>query len=834
VGLVIWRANTEEVIQYQLTPIDLTGRTVLTDSRLVSRASFSVFFAIKGIRHNGHAYLRELYEKGVRAFVVESSERALVEQELEGISEPVSIWVVPHSIRALQQAAAAYRKTFSYPVIGITGSNGKTITKEWLAYLIQDSCQIVKSPRSYNSQIGVALSVLQMQPWHEVALFEAGISQPDEMQHLVDIIQPSIGIFTNIGTAHDEGFRSRKQKVTEKLRLFRHVEHLIYCRDHHTIQEEIFLFLKAVNPKIQLHGWSRKPQTEGWTLSVSPENKGSRLLLENANQSHTFVIPFTDDASIENVTHAVLAALILEQIKHKKLHWENKTTDLRPLAMRLELKQGIQDNYLIDDTYNNDLGGLQMALSFLDQQHTKRNKVLIISDMLQTGQLEEDIFTQIALEIERHGIQQVVGIGPGFLRQAHLFPQAQLFSSTEEFLATQAYLTIQSSLVLIKGARIFAFERIVRQLIHKVHGTVFEINLDAITHNLNFYRSKVPRQTKMMAMVKAFAYGSGSIEVAALMQYHRIDYLAVAYTDEGVVLRENGITLPIMVLNPQPESYQKLLDYQLEPEIFSAESFQSFLQFIAHLPQSAPYPIHLKLDTGMHRLGFTPDDLPALLPSLRESTSVRIASVFSHLVGADEAEHTGYSRQQIRQFREMSDAICQTIGYMPLRHICNTAGILRFPEAAFDMVRLGIGLHGIEAAGLEPTALRPAGTLKTTISQIKTIDAGETVGYGRKGVITQPSRIATLAIGYADGYSRKFSQGKGQVWLHGQLCPVVGNVCMDMTMIDVSHVPCVVGDEVEIFGPHIAIQWLAEALETIPYEILTHVSERVKRVFYKE
>lgn len=822
------------MIQFQLSPIDLTGKTVLTDSRLISRASFSIFFAIKGVRHNGHLYIRELYEKGVRSFVVETSERLVAERQLDGIQEPVSVWVVNNSIRALQQAAAAYRNTFSYPVLGITGSNGKTMTKEWLAHLLEEDFRVIKSPRSYNSQIGVALSVLQMQPSHEIALFEAGISQPDEMQHLVEIIQPTIGIFTNIGTAHDEGFRSRKQKVTEKLRLFRHVQHLIYCKDHQTIQEEIYLFLKAVNPTITLHGWSTQPQGDGWSVQMERKSNLTQITLQNSNQSRTFNVPFTDEASLENATHAAIASLVLEQVLHRSWPWEAKMSELRPLAMRLELKQGIQDNYLIDDTYNNDLGGLHMALNFMNQQHTKRSKVLIVSDMLETGQPEEEVFSQMAHVIERHGIHQVFGIGPGFARQAARFPTAQIFPSTEEFLASQAFRGIHSSLVLIKGARVFAFERIVRQLVQKVHGTVFEINLDAITHNLNFYRSKVPRQTKMMAMVKASAYGSGSMEVAALLQYHRVDYLAVAYTDEGVVLRENGITLPIMVLNPQPESFQKLIDHQLEPEIFSLESFRLFIQFLQNTGSRPPYPIHLKLDTGMHRLGFTPEDLPNFLPVLKESPEVRVATLFSHLVGADEVEHNAYSRQQIRLFREMSDALNQTLGYMPLRHICNTAGILRFPEAAFDMVRLGIGLHGIEAAGIEPQALRVAGTLKTTISQIKHISAGETVGYGRKGMVDKPSRIATIAIGYADGYNRKFSQGVGQVWLNGELCPVVGNVCMDMTMIDVTHVPCEVGDEVEIFGTHIPIQTLAQTLETIPYEVLTHISERVKRVFYKE
>jgi alanine racemase len=827
------------VIQYQTLPLTQTDKFIVTDSRLITDADESIFFAIRGVRHNGHDYIPSLLAKGVRYFVIEETEKERAVPFLQECTEDIHVWVVPNAIHALQKLAGQHRKQFQIPVIGITGSNGKTIVKEWLAGILQQTHRLVKSPRSYNSQIGVALSVLQMKAWHEVGIFEAGISQQDEMQKLADIIQPTIGIFTTLGTAHDEGFRSQKQKVTEKLRLFRQSKYLIYCYDHEIVQQEIQIFLKAVNPTISLVSWSfasDSPST--WHIQKEKQPNGYQLTCQRGNeQPVTFSIPFRDDASIENAVHTFLAAQTLADFLQIPFQasWISNLASLRSLAMRLELKQGIYDTYLIDDTYNNDLGGLQMALSFMNQQHTKRDKVVIISDMLQTGLPESELYQQISGLTKTYGIQSVIGIGEAISRQSSSFHSIQTYSSTDEFIKNHSMSSLKNSLILIKGARSFAFEQIVQRLVQKVHGTSFEINLDALTHNLNFYRSKVKKETKLMAMVKAFAYGSGSNEVASLLQYHRVNYLAVAYTDEGVSLRENGIHLPILVLNPQPETYQKLIEYRLEPEIFSKESWIDFSTYLReNTSNNTPYPIHIKVDTGMHRLGFTKKDIPFLIEEITKNSDVRIATVFSHLVGADEAEHNEFSKMQIATFQSIYAELCAGIGYKPDRHICNTAGILRFPEAHFEMVRLGIGLHGVEVTGIEPTALLPVGTLKTTISQIKELAPGETVGYSRKGQVNRVSKIATIAIGYADGYDRRFSKGVGKVIVNGVACPVIGNVCMDMTMIDVTDVDCEIGDTVEIFGKQQHIKHLADSVGTIPYEILTNVSERVKRIFYKE
>ncbi|WP_259016844.1 bifunctional UDP-N-acetylmuramoyl-tripeptide:D-alanyl-D-alanine ligase/alanine racemase [Emticicia fluvialis] len=811
----------------------LTGATVLlTDSRFVSQPQQSIFFAIKGERHDGHAFIEELYRKGVREFVVEkkAAPADLLVRFPDG-----KFWMVENGIKALQNLAAAHRKKFSIPVIGITGSNGKTIVKEWLSNLLARDYAIIKSPRSYNSQIGVGLSVWQMNESHTLGIFEAGISKSGEMENLEPIISPTIGIFTNIGSAHDEGFRSRKQKVTEKLRLFKKSQTLIYCKDYEEIDEEIKLLLKAVNPGIQLIGWS-KSQENPINVTYSKASHYTTLCINWNAEEYEFRIPFTDDASIENATHCVFARLLLTPKGQDSGVMADALMNLKPVAMRLELKQGINDCYLIDDTYNNDYAGLNMALNFMSQHHTKRNKVLIISDLLQSGLKETELYKSIADLVKGKGIDHLVGIGEDISRNQHFFDDGVFYPSTEAFLKQYPINQLQDSLILIKGARKFAFEKIVDRLIQKVHGTVFEINLDALTNNLNFYRSKAGNNTRIMVMVKAYAYGSGSAEVASLLEYHRVDYLGVAYPDEGVVLRQNGIKLPVMVLNSQPETFSKLKEYNLEPEIYSFSIFRRFIDFARSYPDTT-FRIHIKLDTGMHRLGFEEQDIDTLIEQLKSNPSVKIASIFSHLVGADEAEHNDFSKSQIDRFQRMSDKIIQTLPAgetPPLRHICNSAGIIRFPEARFDMVRLGIGLYGVEATGTEQKSLQTVGTLKTIISQIKHLKKGETIGYSRKGVLDKDSRIATIAIGYADGFDRGFSKGVGYVLVNGTRCPVIGNVCMDMTMVDVTEASCEEGDEVIIFGKDLPIHELAASIGTIPYEILTGVSERVKRVFYKE
>lgn len=816
------------------TPIDTTAAYLLTDSRQLIFPQQTLFFAIKGEHHDGHQFLSDLYQKGVRQFVVEH--KALTDKlidTLEGF-ENVQIWEVESSLKALQEVAKRHRSQFDIPVIGITGSNGKTILKEWLGQLLSPDFRIAKSPKSYNSQIGVPLSVWQLNDTHTLGIFEAGISQPHEMKALQEIIQPTIGIFTNIGSAHDEGFRSRKQKVTEKLRLFTQSKQLIYRADYSDINEEIRLILQPVNPSCELISWGT---TNTCTVQVEwhKDETQTYIVMKSALERYDnqlFSVPFTDEASVENVIHCLILLLSMD-IPSAEIR--QRVSRLRPISMRLELKEGVNKCYIIDDTYNNDLVGLTIALNFLSQQEQRSQKIALLSDLLQTGQKEDELYTQINTLLQQKGVQKLIAIGEAFTRNAHLISvKAQYFGTTAEFLAKLSLDWFQDALILIKGARTFQFERIVHRLQQRVHGTVLEINLDALTHNLNFYRNRVGNDTRIMVMVKAFAYGSGSAEVAQLLQFHRVDYLAVAYADEGVVLRQNGIELPIMVMNPSPSTFDKLVEYQLEPEIYSHKILEEWLDFIAEAESKPCHKIHIKLDTGMHRLGFTEADLPVLIQLLKQNSTLEVATIFSHLVGADEAIHNDFTKLQYERFMIGSAQLEQALGYRPLRHILNSAGIVRFPDYKLDMVRLGIGLYGVEVNRQEQRALQQIGTFKTVVSQVKYLPAGETIGYSRKGILEKASSIATIALGYADGYDRRFSKGVGKVLINGALCPVVGNVCMDMTMVDTTGVPVQEGDEVIIFGQDLPITHLADQINTIPYEILTGISERVKRVFYKE
>ena len=807
----------------QLPPISY----LITDSRFISRAQESCFFAIKGKRHDGHSYIQELYDKGVRLFVVEK--HWATKDKIQEFAEDALFFVVENAIQKLQEVAEEKRKVFSNPVVGITGSNGKTIVKEWINALVEDELVVCRSPRSYNSQIGVPLSVWPLGNSFDVGIFEAGISEPNEMAALERILLPDIGIFTNIGTAHDVGFRSRRQKITEKLRLFKRSQVLIYCKDYEDLDMEIRMFLKAVNPAIELIAWTFK-ETNDPNYIQKNEKEGTVTIQIRGT---TYRLPFSDPASVENLVHAIFCTSLLASKTKKEIAIQAGLNRLRPVSMRLELKEGSRDCYIIDDTYNNDLGGLQMALNFMDQQHTSREKVLILSDVLQSGMAEKDLYKQVKDLAKLHGIKKLIAVGESSIRNADLLGEALIFPHTEALLQSSALEKLHSALVLVKGARTFSFERVVNRLQHKVHGTVFEINLDAVTHNLNFYRNRIGQGTKIMAMVKASAYGSGSGELASLLQYHRVDYLGVAYTNEGVELRENGINLPIMVLNPLPETYQQLLDYRLEPEIYSLHHLDSFIQFLNRSNPLKSIAIHLKIDTGMHRLGFELEDLLPAINSIKASQDIYVASVFSHLAAADDPTHKEFTRKQINTFNQAKEVLDAGLLQKPIYHLANTAGILQYPEAKFDMVRLGIGLYGVESSGEEQPHLEQVGTLRTTISQIKKVNAGETVGYSRKGLVQRNSRIATIGIGYADGYSRRFSNGVGKVAIHGQLCPVIGNVCMDMTMVDVTDISCKEGDEVIVFGKNPSIFTLAEQLGTIPYEVLTSVSSRVRRVFYK-
>ncbi len=821
-----------QVIQVPQAHAEITH--LLLDSRKLAFASQSLFFALKGAVHNGHDYLQTVYRLGVRNLVVSEIDEATAQQ-----MPLANILCVKDTLQSLQDLAAQHRAKFSYPVLAITGSNGKTIVKEWLSHLLSGTFCVVKSPKSYNSQVGVPLSLWEMQSWHTLGVFEAGISRKGEMQNLQRMIQPTLGIFTNLGTAHEEGFLSREEKLTEKLGLFQTCEVVFYKKGTPLLDHYLANFPK----KNQWIGWqvtSAVPQpTDPTAIQVSYQAQGlhSTTLQITYRSINTFRVPFSinDHASLENITHALLAALYLgcsEDALQQKLN------ALQAVAMRLSLKTGINRCTLIDDSYNNDLAGLQVALDFLQSQAQHPTQTVILSEILESGMAQADLYRQLAELLNEKKIQVLVGIGKAFITHKDLFtlPNAHFFESTEAFLADNHWKNFRDSDILVKGARKFTFEKIIQKLEQHSHGTVLEINLEALVHNLNFYRSLLKPSTQLMVMVKAYAYGSGLAQIAHLLQHHQVNYLAVAYTDEGVALRQQGVRLPIMVMNPGENSWEKIFAYQLEPEIYSFRVFRQYLDAYqeATTDKYTTHKIHLKIDTGMHRLGFEEQEIPQLMDLIEKSLPyhVQIASVFSHLAGADDAAHEAFSRQQIKTFRQIAEQLEDVAGYSIIKHILNSSGIVRFPETQLDMVRLGVGLYGIEANQLHQAALMPISTLKTHISQIKTIKKGETVGYGRWGIATQDTRIATIAIGYADGFSRQLSKGKGKVWVNGCAAPVMGNVCMDMTMIELGEIDAKEGDEVIIFSPEYSIRLLAEQLGTIPYEILTSISERVKRVFY--
>ncbi|UYZ61870.1 bifunctional UDP-N-acetylmuramoyl-tripeptide:D-alanyl-D-alanine ligase/alanine racemase [Hymenobacter weizhouensis] len=807
---------------------------LLLDSRRVGQPGGALFFALRGPQHDGHRYLPELYERGVRLFVVDNS--TAVPGGLAAYPE-AGVLVVDNALTALQAVAAHHRRQFRLPVLGITGSNGKTIVKEWLAQLLAPDELICKSPRSYNSQVGVPLSVWELNPTHTLGIFEAGISEPGEMERLARVIQPTAGIFTMLGSAHDAGFFSQEEKLFEKLQLFTGpgFGRLFYCRDQQPVHAAVQrLGLSAFT-------WSRQGLPADVQVALLPPAPGSPgrvpARISWAAGEFFLSLPFADEPSVENALHCV-SSLLFWGVEPAEI--QRRLDRLQPVAMRLEMKQALNDCYILDDTYNNDLAGLRLALDALARQPRRGRRTLILSDVLESGLGGEELYARVAGLLPTHGVERLIGIGPGLSQHRGAFAglaAAEFFPDTEAFLTAFRPDAFRHETILVKGARRYGFERIVAAFQQKIHGTVLEVNLDALVHNLTFYRRRLRPGVRLMVMVKAFAYGSGSYEVANLLQFHRADYLAVAYPDEGVDLRQHGISLPVMVMNPAPDAFQKLRQYHLEPEIYSFELLDAYLR-AARQPDGPPLPaIHLKLDTGMRRLGFAEEDLPELCRRLRENAAhLRVASALTHLAGADEEAHNSFSREQLAAFARMTPVLEQALGYPVLKHALNSAGIVRFPEAQHDMVRLGIGLYGVEATGQEQDALRPVSSLRTTISQVKTLPAGHTVGYSRRGqAASHDRRIATLAIGYADGYDRRFSNGVGEVLVRGQRAPVVGNVCMDMCMVDVTHVAgAQAGDEALVFGPELPLSELAARIGTIPYELLTSVSERVKRVFVAE
>jgi Alr-MurF fusion protein len=786
----------------------------LTDSRKLINPKASVFVAIKGERHDGHGYIQYLFQRGVRQFIIEH-QKFLTEE----IRTHSNILQVATSIGALQKIASYHRNRFQIPVIAITGSNGKTIIKEWLGQLLAKKFKIVKSPKSYNSQLGVPLSVLQMTERNDLAIFEAGISTVHEMEHLQQVIQPTLGIFTNIGTAHDEGFSDQKQKALEKWKLFSSFSCVIYCHDHALIRETQPAAVGSLT-------WGYAQKADIRILDITKSTQ-SQMQLSYKDDVFMISVPFTEEVFLENAMHCICVMIYLDfgvgEISESFKHLTN-------LEGRLSLKRGLNNCYLVDDSYNNDLAGLQIAIDFMKSQ-PGNNLSVILSDILQSGLEDEILFPRINQILLENNVSKMVGIGEGMMRNQGAFTiSAVFFLSTDQFLKSGQADRFRDEKILIKGARRFEFERITNFLSQKIHGTVLEINMDALNENLNFYRSKLKDGVKLMVMVKASAYGSGSHEIANLLQHNRVDYLAVAYPDEGVVLRKHGIHVPMMVMNVAPENYANLLKYGLEPEVYSISQLRSLIDFLE--AEKSELKVHLKLDSGMHRLGFEAGDIGELTNMLMANSRVKVVSIYSHLAGADDAQHNDFSKTQIDRFLSMATSIENALHIQTLKHILNSAGILRFPEYQFDMVRLGIGLYGFEANQLFQNELKPISTLKTVISQVREVKKGETIGYGRKGIAVKNSRIATLAIGYADGFSRAFSNGKISLLVNGRLAPVIGNVCMDMTMLDITGIDAREGDVVIVFGQNPTIKQLADAIGTIPYEILTNISERVNRVFY--
>ena len=818
---------------------------ILIDSRHLVHPKSTIFVAIVSGRNDGHRYIAGLYEKGVRSFLVSAlpDRSGLLPgtvNEPENFFSLASFILVGNTLDALQKLGAAHRSRFSIPVIGITGSNGKTVVKEWLFHLMSKDKKIVRSPKSYNSQIGVPLSVWKMEPENDLALFEAGISLPGEMEKLEPIIRPSIGIFTNIGHAHDEGFRDLGQKVEEKLKLFIHSGTLIYCRDHELIHDKVMqdAFLDPVTK----FTWGRNQESALQIIHVSPcESTGTTITGIFRNREQFVTIPFSDEASIENAIHC-WALLLLLGFEADVISARMKT--LIPIAMRLELKEAINHCSLVNDSYNSDINSLGIALDFLNQQTQHIKKTVILSDILQSGRDPDSLYREISGILTGKGISRIIGIGTEISRQASRFPMEKSFySTTHDFLDHFPFSSLRDEAILLKGARIFEFERISHALQQKSHETILEIRLDALVHNLNYYRSKLEPGTRTMAMVKAFSYGSGSFEIANLLQFHRVDYLAVAYADEGVELRKAGITLPIMVMNPEEESFDLLLQYNLEPEIYN---FRVMGMLERAIPENQgeskiPVPVHLKIDTGMHRLGFDPSEIESLVERLKNNPELRVQSVFSHLAASEDPTEDKFTRNQIRSLQDTAEKIENSLGYSFLVHILNSAGISRFPEAQMGMVRLGIGLYGVGFNEEEQHNLRNVSTLKTVISQIKKVKAGDTIGYNRKGVAPEDKVIAILPIGYADGFSRRLGNGAGKVMINGIPARTIGNISMDTCMVDISEQcalagspPVCEGDEVIIFGDDYPIAQLARDLGTIPYEILTGISRRVKRVYFFE
>lgn len=785
---------------------------LLYDSRRVQEPATSLFFAIKTGHNDGHQYINKAYEKGVRAFVV--SEDMVLEDSV--------VIKVADTLQALQTLAAFHRSQFHFPVIGITGSNGKTIVKEWLYQLLEDEYTIVRSPKSFNSQIGVPLSVWEMGPQHDLGIFEAGISQPGEMEKLQKIIQPTIGVLTNLGEAHSEGFASMEEKLLEKLKLFTNAGIIVGLKD----------LLKAA--KGPTFTWSKSEKANVQIISTKTSKGQTTINVFQETKNFSVTVPFSDEASVEN---SITCFCVLLYLKKDISTYNERFARLHSVDMRLQLQHAINGCLLINDSYSADLTSLKIALHFLNEQSSGKKRTVILSDFFESGKKDEALYAEIAQLLGNNGVQKLITVGDKanfFLKEKLPSLSHQHFPSTENFIQQFRSSQFAGEIILLKGARRFGFERIAALFEQKLHGTVLQINLSALAHNLKQYQKHLRPATKIMAMVKAFSYGSGGAEIASVLQYHNVAYLGVAYADEGIELVNAGITLPIMVMNAEAFSYASIVEHNLQPVIYSQHLLREFEDY-AKTQGLTNYPVHLEVETGMNRLGFALEEMESVASHFAANQTLRIQSLFSHLAASEDPTQDAFTFLQAERFQKAASVLEQSISYPFLKHISNSAAIVRHPQLQFDMVRLGIGLYGIEPDAEDEVSLEPVATLRSTVAQIKEVRKGESVSYNRRSIVQRDSRIATVRIGYADGFSRRFGNGVGKMWLRGRMVPVVGTVCMDMTMVDVTDVPVASeGDDVVVFGKHLPVQDVAALIGTIPYEVMTSVSQRVKRVYYYE
>lgn len=800
---------------------------ILTDSRSLCFPEETLFFALRSERNDGHHYIDELYHRGVRNFVVEQLPDAF-----SSIYKQANFLQVDNSLLALQQLTTWHRSAFTIPIVGITGSNGKTMVKEWLSQLLSFDHNVTRSPKSYNSQIGVPLSVWLLNESSEIGIIEAGISKRGEMEALQKIIQPTIGVLTSLGAAHQENFSSIEEKCKEKLLLFKDTQALVYQMDDAIAAKCIEDFSYDGT----LLGWSEKNKDAAlFVEKISKDTTTSTI--EYCWQTATkgkFTLPFIDDASIQN---CITCAAISLYLGMKPETLAERMPMLEPVAMRLEVKEGQHGCTLINDSYNSDINSLDIALDFMNRRpdQQKRARTLILSDILQSGQTEKQLYCDVAELVQKRGIKKFIGIGSALMRQQEAFDGVEeryFFENVADFINSNVFNSLADEVILLKGARSFGFDQLTELLVKKVHETVLEVNLNAVVDNLNWYRSFLKPETKLVCMIKADAYGAGAVEIAKTLEEHRVDYLAVAVADEGATLRRNGIKSNIMIMNPEMSSFKTLFDYELEPEIYSFRLLDALIK-AAEKEGITGYPVHIKFDTGMHRLGFNPrTDIAQLIEKLRHQNALIPRSVFSHFVGSDNNDFDSFSAEQFKLFDEGSKQLQSAFSHRILRHIDNSAGIEHFPERQLDMCRLGLGLYGINPRNNE--IINNVSTLKTTILQMRNVPKGETVGYSRRGVIEKDSVIAAIPIGYADGLNRKLGNRNCYCLVNGQKADYVGNICMDVALIDVTGIDCEEGDSVEIFGDNLPVTILSNVLETIPYEVLTTVSNRVKRVYFQD